>query len=334
MTRKALTVGFTYDAKADYVLGPGDHPDKYAEFDSEQTLTEIAGAISSGGHHVVRIGHVKNLLPRLQAGERWDIVFNIAEGVKGRNRESQVPLLLELFDIPYTGSDALTMGICQDKTVAKTIVRQHGLATPDFREVTSIDDLANFDLPFPVFVKPGREGTSKGISGESVVRDIETLRQRTRLLLDAYRQPALVERFISGQEFTVAVVGNEPARVLPPVQVMIKGATDLGDEVYTHERVENDDIRYLCPARASKELDERLRSLALGAYKALGCRDLGRIDIRVDAEGTPYFLECNPLPNLGLIDVFPLVAKVTGVTYNEMILKILAAAGARYGIGI
>jgi D-alanine-D-alanine ligase len=332
VARKKLTVGFTYDAKADYVLGPDENRDKYAEFDSERTLTEIAGAIESGGHRVVRIGHVRSLLPRLLAGERWDIVFNIAEGVKGRNRESQVPLLLELFDIPYAGSDALTMGICQDKTVAKTLVRQHGLATPDFLEVSSADALNDFSLPFPVFVKPSEEGTSKGISGESVVRDRVALQHRTRWLIDTYHQPALIERFIAGQEFTVAVVGNDAPQVLPPVQVAINGVTDLGTEVYSHARVENDEIQYLCPSPAGKELDERLRALALGAYKALGCRDLSRIDLRVDEKGIPYFLECNPLPNLGHIDVFPLVAKAVGLTYEQIILRIFDHACARYGL--
>jgi D-alanine-D-alanine ligase len=332
VTRKHLRVGFTYDAKADYPLKPGDQPDKYAEFDSEQTLSEIAGALASGGHTVDRIGHVRNLLPRVLGGERWDIVFNIAEGIRGRNRESQVPLILELYNIPYTGSDALTMGICQDKTVAKTLVREQGVATPAFFEAADAADLARCSLRFPLFVKPSEEGTSKGISGDSMVADRAALERRVREMIATYRQPALVEEFIAGQEFTVAVIGNGRAEVLPPVQVAISGTVDLGNEVYTHARVENDEIRYLCPAPVDAALNDKLKNLALGAYRALGCRDLGRIDIRVDRAGTPYFLECNPLPNLGHIDVFPLVAQATGRTYEQIILQIFEHACARYGL--
>jgi len=332
VTHKKLKVGFTYDAKADYPLKPGDPIDKYAEFDSEQTLSEIAGALAGGGHEVTRIGHVRSLLPRVLKGERWDIVFNIAEGIKGRNRESQVPLILEMFNIPYTGSDALTMGLCQDKAVAKMVVREHGVPTPDFHEVFSAAELNRFNLRFPVFVKPSQEGTSKGISGESVVSDPAALRKRVQWLIATYHQPALVEEFIAGQEFTVAVIGNEAPEVLPPVQVAIKGNVELGNEVYTHERVENDEINYLCPSPVRQELDAKLKSLALGAYRALGCRDLSRIDIRVDMAGSPYFLECNPLPNLGHIDVFPLVAKALGLSYEEIVLKIFDYACRRYGL--
>jgi D-alanine-D-alanine ligase len=248
--KKKLRVGFTYDAKADYTLQPGDKPDKFAEFDSEKTLSEIAGAIASAGHEVVRIGHVRNLNDRLVKGERWDIVFNIAEGLEGRNRESQVPMLLELYGIPYTGSDALTLGVALDKAVAKMVISHHGLATPKFLEVSSMDDLKNFNLRFPVFVKPSEEGTSKGIEAAAICRDFESMKKRAQHVLDTYCQPALVEEFVSGQEFTVAVIGNEEPLVLPPVQVAIKGNINLGDDFYTHERVENDEIRYLCPAPA------------------------------------------------------------------------------------
>ena len=330
---KPLKVGFTYDAKADYPLAPGDSPDKYAEFDSEQTLSEIVRALKSGGHTVDRIGHARSLLKRLMAGERWDIVFNIAEGLHGRNRESQVPAILELFDIPFVGSDALAMGITLDKAVAKMAVCHHGLATPDFVEVLNEADLNNFRLKYPVIVKPSEEGTSKGLSYDSIARTFEQAKAQALKIVRQYRQPALVEEFITGQEFTVAVIGNgADAEVLEPVQISLKGNVDLKDEFYTHARVENNDIKYLCPAPADKKLLDEIRALSRGAYIAVGCRDFGRIDIRVDEAGRPYFLECNPLPNLGLIDVFPLVAKAEGTTYEAILCRILDHARKRYGI--
>ncbi|PKN01707.1 MAG: D-alanine--D-alanine ligase [Elusimicrobia bacterium HGW-Elusimicrobia-1] len=329
---KKLKVGFTYDAKADYKLEPGDAPDKYAEFDSEETLSEIEGALKSGGHEVVRIGHARSLLEKLRAGEKWDIVFNIAEGIKGRNREAQVPVILEMFDIPYVGSDGLSMAATLDKAVAKILVSAAGVRTPRFMEASSPADLAAFNLKFPVIVKPAAEGTSKGVSGDSRVSDIESLKKIAGALLDKYRQTILVEEFVSGKEFTVAVIGNSPPEALPPVQVSINGKLDLGDDFYFHARVTDPSIKYFCPSKISKSLDDKLKKLAVDAYKALGCRDLSRIDIRTDRDDEPFFLECNPLPNLGLIDVFPLVAEAMGTTYEKIVLKILEHGAERYGL--
>lgn len=331
-SEKRLKIGFTYDAKADYPLRPDDPPDKYAEFDSEATLSEIESALKTSGHEVVRIGKAEVLLKKILAGERWDIIFNIAEGVSGRNRESQVPVILEMFNIPYTGSDGLTMGITLDKAIAKMVCLHHGIKTPRFMEVNSVSELERFDLKFPVIVKPSEEGTSKGLSPDSKVTDMEALKKRTQYLIERYRQPALVEEFIIGKEFTVAVIGNSPPEALPPVQVSINGKLELGEDFYHHGRVEDTSIKYFCPAKVPPELNEKLKKLALEAYIALGCRDLGRIDIRTDKNNEPYFLECNPLPNLGKIDVFPLIAEAMGLTYEKIIVKILNYAIERYGL--
>ena len=334
MAAKKIKVGFTYDAKADYKLLPGQAPDKYSEFDTEETLSDIEGALRSGGYDVERIGNAPSLLKKISKGAKWDIVFNIAEGVSGRNRESQVPAILEMFGIPYTGSDALAMGITLDKAVAKMILAYHGLSTPRFVEASSEKDLKDFKLKFPVIVKPSEEGTSKGISSDSVAQDLAGVRKRVRAIVKTYGQPALVEEFISGQEFTVAVIGNDPPEVLPPVQISLQGKADLGDEFYTHTRAElgNSEIEYICPSRAPERLLKKIEVLALGAYRAIGCRDMGRIDIRVDRRGIPYFLECNPLPHLGSIDVFPLVALATGRTHRSIIVDILEHGMKRYNI--
>ena len=327
---KKLKIGFTYDAKADYKLLPGDLPDKYAEFDFEETLSEIENVLKSSGHNVERIGNASALLQKIAQGKRWDLVFNIAEGLRGRNRESQVPTILELFGIPYSGSDALTMGITLDKAVAKIMVSHAGVLTPEFLEIEKLPQLAenekNFKLKYPVLVKPSEEGTSKGISPESACRNFDEVEKITQHIIYEYNQPAIIEEFIAGSEFTVAVIENDPPFVLPPVQIAIKGNTDLGEDFYTHQRVENDDVKYICPAEISRILEKKLKNLALSSYKALGIKDFGRIDIRVDEKGTPYFLECNPLPNLGTIDVFLPIAKAVGLTYDQLILRILHSA--------
>ena len=334
MPKKNPIIGFTYDAKADYKLLPGEPADKYSEFDTEETISEIEGALRSGGYEVARIGNARSLLEKIREGVSWDIVFNIAEGVSGRNRESQVPAILEMYGIAYTGSDALAMGITLDKAVAKMILAYHGLSTPLFVEASSEKDLKDFRLKFPVIVKPSREGTSKGISSDSVANDLKGVRDRVDHIVNTYGQPALVEEFISGQEFTVAVIGNDPPEVLPPVQISLQGKADLGDEFYTHTRAElgNGEIEYICPSKAPKNLLKKIEALALNSYRAIGCRDLGRIDIRVDRKGVPYFLECNPLPHLGGVDVFPLVARASGRTHNSIIVDILEHGMKRYGI--
>jgi len=331
---KKLKVGFTYDAKADYKLMSGDSADKFAEFDSEETISQIQTALESSGHRIERIGNVKSLLKKISRGERWDIVFNIAEGICGRNRESQVPVVLEMFGIPYTGSDALTMGITLDKAVAKMIVAHHSISTPRFIEIANKNDLiaGNFRLKFPLIVKPSEEGTSKGMSEDSIVFDSAHLKKRVIWIIEKYRQPALVEEFITGSEFTVAVIENDPPVVLPPVQIAINGEKNLGYEFYTHKRVETNEVTYLCPAEIPDKLNKKLCRLAMDSFKALGIIDLCRIDIRVSENGVPYFLECNPLPNLGKIDVFPLVAKAVGSSYNKILVRILNGALKRYGI--
>ncbi|MFH1368996.1 MAG: ATP-grasp domain-containing protein [Elusimicrobiota bacterium] len=327
-----LKIGFTYDAKTDYKLKPGDSSDKYAEFDSDATIAEISGALASPGHEIVRIGHAGNLLKRIKSGEKWDIVFNIAEGVSGRNRESQVPMILEMHGIPYTGSDALTMGLALDKTLAKTVIAYNGLPTPAFFLADNPGDVEKCACKFPAIVKPNEEGTSKGISGESVAHDKAAAAKRAEFIINTYKQPALIEEFIFGQEFTVGVIGNDNPEALPPLQVIIKGETELGDQIYTQARVVNDELDYLCPSSAPEELQDKLKQYAARAFKLLGCRDLARIDFRVDRDGTPYFLECNPLPHLGLIDAFPLYAKATGRTYEQIIVEILNHALKRYNI--
>ena len=326
------TIGFTYDLKSDHKGRKGLTHDAYAEFDVKYTVNAVAKAIESGGHKVVRIGHVKNLLNRI-GGLKVDIVFNICEGIGSRNRESEVPVILDLFKIPFVGSDGLTLGLSLDKVMAKKAFVSDGVPTPKYFIANKKTGLSRMgSMKFPLIVKPRHEGSSKGISDDSKVSDKKSLKAQIDGVVDLYCQSALVEEFIRGPEFTVLVIGNEEPQALPPVQIKIAGNLDAGDLVYTSRRLKGTEIEYICPAKISKSFDKKLRGLAIEAYQALDCRDFGRVDFRVDAKGRPYVLEINPLPSLSVEDVFPLVAKASGMTYNQLILKIVDCALTRNGL--
>ncbi|MDD4953538.1 MAG: ATP-grasp domain-containing protein [Candidatus Omnitrophica bacterium] len=327
------TIGLTYDLKTDYQFKEGDPADANAEFDAPSTVEVVTKTIEANGFRVKRIGSISKLLEEMNSLD-VDMVFNISEGSTiGRNRESQVPILLEMLGIPFVGSDALTLGMTLDKIMAKKIFIYEGVPTPKFFEVKSIDELADTDhCKFPMIVKPRFEGSSKGLSEKSRVEDMDGLKRQVELVTKIYKQPALVEEFISGTEFTVAVVGNEDAEALPVVQVKIDGDLNLGDRFYTFARISSDRLEYVCPAPISKELEKKMKDYALKAYHALDCRDFGRVDFRVDKDGNPYVLEINPLPSLSTEDVFMLISKVTGTTYEKMVGRIINNAFKRYGL--
>jgi D-alanine-D-alanine ligase len=326
------TVGLTFDLKTDYQFREGDPPDANAEFDHPSTVDVIADGIAANGFRVKKIGNAANLLVQLD-NLGVDIVFNISEGYIGRNRESQVPILLEMAKVPFVGSDALTLGITLDKIMAKKIFISEEISTPKFFEVRSLDALADTDhLSFPLIVKPRFEGSSKGLSDNSRVANFEELKKQAGLIVNTYKQPALVEEFISGQEFTVAILGNDNPEALPVVQVEIDGSVDLGDKFYTFARISSDRLKYVCPARISKDLTEKIQGLALRAYQSVDCLDFGRVDFRVDAKGQPYVLEINPLPCLSTEDVFQTIANVIGISYSQMLGRILNCALDRYGL--
>jgi D-alanine-D-alanine ligase len=326
------TVGLTYDLKTDYEFKEGDPPDANAEFDHPSTIDVISRAIEANGVNVERIGNAASLLEKINNLD-VDIVFNISEGISGRNRESQVPILLEMAGIPFVGSDALTLGLTLDKIMAKKIFMAEKIPTPRFLEIKSCDGLVNTDhLKFPLIVKPRFEGSSKGLSEDSRVENKDELIKQAEYIINTYRQPALVEEFISGQEFTVAIVGNDEPLLLPIVQIKIDGRLKLNNKFYTFARITSDRLEYICPARISADLSKKIYDIALKAYNAVECRDFGRVDFRVDQEGNPYVLEINPLPSLSTEDVFPLVAKEIGISYDELIGRILNSALKRYGL--
>jgi D-alanine-D-alanine ligase len=327
-----MKIGMTYNLKSDWQLSDGDMVDGNAEFDKPETIEDIAAILTSLGHQVMKIGNVQNLFAQIATLD-VDIVFNIHEGIGDRNRESQVPIVLDLHNIPFTGSDALTLGITLDKMVAKKCFIADDVPTPRYFVASEAGDIKKLKhVAFPLMVKTMWEGTSKGLSENSRVENVEQLQRQIEFVVKQYKQPALVEEFISGTEFTVGVIGNENPQAMPVVQVSIDGTTELGDHFYTFERTQGNDVRYVCPANISTDLTKKIQEIAVAAYRSVGCRDYGRVDFRVDQKGQPYVLEINPLPSLDRKDVFNLFPKVIGATFEDMIAQILKLALKRYGL--
>jgi D-alanine-D-alanine ligase len=327
-----MKIGFTYDLKSDYRRTSSSPKDALAEFDHKVTIERIIKAIESGGHEVVKIGNARNLLKKIDRLD-VDIVFNLCEGLGNRNRESEVPVILDMYRIPYVGSDGLSLGVTLDKVVAKKAFLADGVPTPKYFVVDHLNGAFHLgSMKFPFIVKPRHEGSSKGISDDSICLNEEELRLQVKRITDVYRQSALIEEFIDGSEFTVLVIGNENPVALTPVQIGICGKLELGRLVYTSRRVTNTDIKYICPPVISKTLDRRLREVACSAYRAVECRDFGRVDFRVDLSGRPYVLEINPLPSLSVEDVFPLIAEAEGMTFDGLVVKIIDIGLVRNGI--
>lgn len=325
-----MIIGMTYDLKTEYVFKPEDPQDANAEFDHPDTVGIMAESIEAAGHKVVRIGSVRQLIQKLD-GLKVDLVFNIAEGNTGRSREAQVPILLEMQGIRYAGSDGMTLALTLDKLMTKKILISEGIPTPRFFEIAKPEDELPADLEFPLIVKPRYEGSSKGMSEKSKVNTREELREQAAWIIKTYHQPALVEQFIRGSEFTVAVIGNDPPEALPVVRIQIDGKNDLGDLFYTHSRI-REGAKYVVPAEIDVRLERKLQDLAVKTFQAVDSRDFGRVDFRVDEKGNPFVLEINPLPSFSTEDVFGILAAHQGLTYGDMIRRLLKTALERHGL--
>ncbi len=322
-----LKIGLCYDLRDDY-LAEGFSEEETAEFDKADTIEGLEGALRELGHQTDRIGNVKALVARLFAGDRWDLVFNIAEGVSGFGRESQVPALLEAYGIPYTFSDPLVMAVSLHKGVAKQLVRSHGVPTPDFAVVETLADVRKIDLDVPLFAKPVAEGTGKGISVTSKITDRRRLESVCRRLLEEFQQPVLVEAYLPGTEFTVGILGSgSDAKVLGVMEVQLGVAAEEGAYSYLNKQHYEDRVAYqLAEGAEAREAAE----VALAAWRCLGCRDAGRVDVRSDARGRPNFMEINPLAGLNPVHSdLPILCRLNGMTYVQLISEILREAGRR-----
>jgi D-alanine-D-alanine ligase len=325
-----MRIGLTYDLRDDY-LAEGYSPEETAEFDSMVTIDGLDDAVRAQGHQTDRIGNARRLVERLAGGDRWDLVFNIAEGLHGLGREAQVPAILDVYGIPYTFADPLVAALCLHKGFTKTVVRQAGVPTPDFALVQRPEDIAQVQLPFPLFAKPVGEGTGKGIGPNSKIRDAAALRTVCLELLERFRQPVLVETFLPGRELTIGIVGTGPAAaILGTMEILLRPQAEPDVYSFVNKEQSDDLVDYDYP---TGERDERVRlaqQTALDAYRALGCRDAGRVDIRCDAAGVPNFMEVNPLAGLHPTHSdLPMIGRACGVSYGELIGRILQSAAQR-----
>jgi D-alanine-D-alanine ligase len=325
-----IRVGMTYDLREDYrAAGYGE--EETAEFDSPETIAALESALRANGVEPVRIGHVRRLAERLSAGERWDFVFNICEGLSGAGREAQVPALLEAYGLPCSFSDSLVMALCLHKGMTKHVLRDKGIPTAPFAVIESMADLDGFTLPFPVFAKPVAEGTGKGVSPASRVENQAGLRRSCRNLMSRFRQPVLVETFLPGREFTVGMIGTgRGAEAIAVLEVIITGRAE--GEAYGYVNKEECESRIHYRLAADVEA-QAAASVALAAWRALGCRDGGRVDLRSDAAGRPQFLEVNPLAGLHPTHSdLPILAAQAGIAYDRLIGRILRLGLQRAGL--
>jgi D-alanine-D-alanine ligase len=322
-----MKVGITYDLREEY-LAMGYSREAVAEFDCIETIDAIDGVLTGMGFQTVRIGHIRNLVHRLANGERWDLVFNIAEGVSGFGREAQAPAVLDAWNIPYTFSDPMVMSLTLHKGMTKYIVKSLGYPTPEFAVITAPADINSVRLPFPLFVKPVAEGTSRGISDNSRVENPADLRHVCLYLLESCQQPVLVETFLPGKEFTVGVLGTgDAARAIGVMEVALTQNAESDSYSYLNKAEWETRVRYIL---ADGIHATRMEQMALGIWRGLSCRDGGRVDFRMDAYGNPSFLEINPLAGLNpTYSDLCILARLKGYGYFHLIESIVHSALSR-----
>jgi D-alanine-D-alanine ligase len=323
-----VRIGVTYDLRADY-QAQGYGAEETAEFDSEVTIAAICTALGELGHVPIRIGNVRHLTGRLAAGERFDAVFNICEGLKGVSREAQAPALLEAYDIPYVFSDPLTLALALDKAMTKRVIRDAGVPTADFAVLSNGQQVRELSLAFPLFAKPVAEGSGKGVNATSLVTDRDALVRVVSGLVERFHQPVLVETYLPGREFTVGITGTgDEAEVLGVLEVALTDSADAHGYGYDNKEHCDEKIRYTLVDDAGARA---ATAVALAAWRILRCRDGGRVDIRNDAQGKPNFMEVNPLAGLNPEHsdlVF--IANFKGMPYRELIGRIMNSFLSRY----
>jgi D-alanine-D-alanine ligase len=331
-----VEIGIAYDLRSDFVQTQGGPEDALEEYDSPETVEAIERTLQGAGYTTRRLGGGRAFLAAALEAP-GDLVFNIAEGRGTRSREAHVPAVLEMLGVPCTHSDPLTLAACLDKAVAKRLVAASGVPTPRFAVVEREEDLARIDLPFPMFAKPLYEGSSMGIRRRSRLADPRELRERSLELLEAYREPVLVEEFCPGAEFTVGILGTGAnARAIGVMEVRPRLVPE-SEFVYSLEVKRNErwqeELEYSVPPKRPEALVREVERVALAAFRALGCRDVARVDLRLAADGAPRFLEANPLPGLkpGWGDL-PILADLAGMPYARLITSIVESARGRYGM--
>ena len=328
-----MKIGLTYDLRSEY-LAAGFSDEETAELDRDDTIDALEAIIGELGHEPIRIGHARRLIEALGRGERWELVLNIAEGIQGEARESQVPAILDVYGIPYTFSDPLVLAVCLDKGLAKLVVQKAGVHTPPFAVVRAKEDAERVMLEPPLFAKPIAEGTSKGIGPRSVVERRSDLPDVCAELLARYRQPVLVEELLPGRELTVGIVGTGArAEVVGALEVQLMAGAEQGVYSYSNKKDWEGRVEYAL-VEAGDDEGQRAMRVALDAWRALGCRDGGRVDVRTDRHGQPAFIEANPLAGLNPeISDLAILARRAGWSYRALLGRILDSAIARAAAG-
>ena len=329
-----MRVALTYNLKKKDPLKPADY---FSECDSEETISSVIAALKTKGHSVEAIDVEYPALFSYFKKNRVDMVFNIAEGKHGRFRESEVPAVLDYLNIPYTGSDTFSLALALNKTLTKKILKAENIPTPNFQLFTKGTEVLDSDLRFPLIVKPNCEGSAKGINKTNVVGNSADLVIKVQECINIYRQEALVEEFIEGKELTVGILENGKTRVLPILEIDFSNCKKSGEYFYSWKMKEFQGNRELglvpefyCPARLDKDIEEKVKDVALRTHRAVGCLDISRTDIRLDKNNVPYVLEINPLPGLDPKESnFPLMAYAAGMKYEDLIEAILLSASER-----
>jgi D-alanine-D-alanine ligase len=329
-----MKIGLSYDLKDKVPEPQGKPEDALEEYDSLETVDAIAKAIEAQHHSVVKLGGGREFLSNIMC-QRVDLVFNIAEGLGNyRSREAQAPSVLEMLGVPYSGSDPLCLAVSLEKPLAKRLVSFSGVATPRWQVVSDTRQLKEVEwsqFSLPAFAKPAHEGSSKGIRMTSRLENSQQIVEAVTGLLEYYQQPVMVEEFISGEEVTVGVIGNSPPKVVGIMRVVPRKKTDYFVYSLEVKRDWESLLTYECPALLGKGVLQDIADSSLKAYEALGCRDFARMDFRIGPDGTPYFLEINPLPGLNpKSGDLPIMAGKMGWTYEALISAVLNAALQRY----
>jgi D-alanine-D-alanine ligase len=350
-----LNVALTYNVKpesdtfteilppirTDNLTQPESVIETYAEWDTWETINALKDAIEVF-HNVTLIEADDNAYEKFKLSKP-DIVFNIAEGFNNSSRESQIPAMLDMLNIPYTGSDALTLGICLDKARTKEILSYYKIPNANFILVDKYKPLSNHSIEFPSIVKPVSEGSSKGIFNSSIVRNYDELNAEIKHVVDEYNQPAIIEEFLPGREFTVALIGNGVnTEILPIVEIKYENFPDDVEHLYSYEAKWILDTKdnvfdvFECPAAIDNDLEKQIKDTTLRTYNVLRCKDWSRIDIRLDKNGIPNIIEINPLPGIMPDPTenssFPKAARAAGISYNTMIQRVLLEACKRHNL--
>ncbi|MFZ1289354.1 MAG: ATP-grasp domain-containing protein [Melioribacteraceae bacterium] len=322
-----MNIGITFDLREQYLkLGFGE--EETAEFDKESTIAAIDNTLKEIGYTTERIGNIWDLTKKLNKGKRWDLVFNIAEGLRGIGREAQVPAILDAYDIPYTFSDPLVLSLTLHKGMTKRVLRDLGIPTPNFFEVHKIEDVKKVKLKYPLFAKPNAEGTGKGISSKSKIKNKKELFEICENLLTTFKQPVLVEEFLPGREFTTGVVGTgENAKVIGSMEVILLDSAEPDAYSYANKEDWQGKISYKL---VNDKIVKKAEKFVLDAWNGLGCRDAGRVDVRVDRNGIPNIIELNPLAGIHPTHSdLPIICNMKKIEYKTLLNWIIESASER-----